>query len=244
MLKNIQKWLANPKRTYVEGLSFFNNYASKKQKESFSAFLNDIDQSQPVSQFDKSGKFSILINQVVHVENRLKYNPDLFVQAVADKKDDAPVLDPAKPVSLDELPDSFATDRTRLKEIIPMMAKLHADMANNKLPDDKRLLLVQDLLSLDDERRAIWARIDEFAKGNTIEVVVSEEESAVLESGVALGIQLAKKIDNLKEKIARNEESIRVNTKNKKPHLAKSAEERLVKYRQELEELQKATGNV
>ncbi len=246
MIKNIQKWLANSKRTYAEGLSFFNDFASKKQRESFATFLNDIDLNEPVSQFDKAGKFPILINQVVHVEQRLRSNPELFVQGKkgATEKQQTPAV-PVAPaaITVDTLPELFTEDKARIKEIIPIMAKLHAEMANNKLPDDKRLELVKDLLSLDDERRAIWARVDEYANGNKLDVIVSEEETVVRESGVSLGIQLAKKIDQLKEKIGRNEESIRVNTKNKKPHLAKSAEKRLVQYRKELAELQQATGH-
>ena len=247
MLKDIQQWLGNPKRKYAEGLSFFNSYASKKQKENFALFLNDIDLNEPVSQFDKAGKFPILINQVVYVEKRLKSNPELFVQGKKGATEKQQTVNaPSAPatITLDTLPESFQEDKARIKEIIPIMAKLHAEMANNKLPDDKRLELVKDLLSLDDERRAIWARVDEYANGNKLDVIVSEEETVVRESGVSLGIQLAKKIDQLKEKIGRNEESIRVNTKNDKPHLAKSAEVRLVKYRQELKDLQKATGNV
>src|SRR5690606_17795705 len=67
--------------------------------------------------------------------------------------------------ALNQLPPNFSPAVTRLKELVPYMAKVHADMAA-EIADDKRKLLRIQLVELDDERRRIWERIDNYLQGN------------------------------------------------------------------------------
>ena len=237
MLIKISTWLSNPKRKYKDGLAIFNALASDAQKKNFSAFFEK-GKAQVTGQFDI--KFTTLVNQVVFIQNRIKQDPEAFKQAIAkaDKQPDHNV-DTNKKVDsesqsnktdIDSLPEELKPVRKRISEIIPLMAKLHAEMANEKLADDKRLPIIKELVALDDERRACWSKIDNYDP--------SDEEIQIEAKTIAMGADIQKRIDQLKENIARNEKSIEVNKKKNKTTLIDSAQKRLKKYRNELTELQ------
>ena len=147
---------------------------------------------------------------------------------------------PGEKGTLDSLPAEFDAAKARLKEIIPIMAKLHADMANETLADDKRLLIVKDLVSLDVERRTIWARIDDFLANGGTQIEKSTDEKLIEEQSLALGAQMQKRIDQLRENISRNEKSLLAAQEKKNKMLIANAEKRIVKYKEELETLESA----
>ena len=74
MLKHIQTWLANPKRSYAEGLAIFEAAASadikKKYLEYFQKNKNASGQFHPA--------YCLLINKVVQIEYKMNLNPDAF----------------------------------------------------------------------------------------------------------------------------------------------------------------------
>ncbi|MEL7600582.1 MAG: hypothetical protein AAGU18_10865 [Proteiniphilum sp.] len=147
---------------------------------------------------------------------------------------------PGEKSTLDSLPAEFDAAKARLKEIIPIMAKLHADMANETLADDKRLLIVKDLVSLDAERRAIWARIDNFLANGGTPIEKSADETLIEEKTLALGAQMQKRIDQLRENISRSEKSLAAAVEKGNKMLIANAEKRIVKYKEELETLESA----
>lgn len=231
-MKQIQNWLSNPKRKYSDGLAYFNRFAAQKQKETFGAFLNDVKENETINQFDQAGRFQVLINQVLFVEKRLKASPELYLEA---KSDDAtaPVNIPDDTIS--GIPEDFIDERDRLKEIIPIMARLHAEIANETIADDKRLLIVRDLVKLDDERRAIWNKIDSAG----VEVEKTEEEKIVENSMMALGAKTALRIGQLKGYITRNQDGLEKHIKAGNQKKADNARDKIAAYVKELEELQK-----
>lgn len=109
----------------------------------------------------------------------------------------------------------------------------------NAVADDVRFELVRKLVSLDDERTAIWRRIDDYAAGRNISVDVPDDDAFVRESAVALGAKIAKKRMQLQQNITRTEKAIAVNEKNGKKKLAESARKRLAVYKEELAKLEK-----
>src|SRR5690554_992739 len=275
MLKKIQIWLANKNRKYSEGLAYFNEFASDKQKESFGKYLNAV-KSEDISQFDNEGRFPLLINQVLFCERRIKSSPAQFVASKTKKKaminteglsggkkDEASKVDKNSPnvpddntsgpdgdvtatadakqravTSLDQLPENFAPIRTRLKELVPYMAKVHADMAA-ELADDKRAVLRKELIALDDERRAIWKRIDKFLAGIPESNIEKEEAEKVLEQNMlVLGVDLAKRIGLLKSYIKRNTDSLKKHQAAGYEVKAASAQEKIDMYSKELAELE------
>lgn len=264
MLKEIQKWLANRNRKYSEGLAYFNKFASQKQKDSFGKYLNAV-KDDDISQYDTAGRFPVLVNQVLFCERRIKSSPEQFIEAQSKKKvkksavnieslsgkgivqdfkvpvkEQTPPADPNEPAisSLDQLPENFAPIRTRLKELVPYMAKVHADMAV-EIADDKRAELRKELIALDDERRAIWVRIDKFLAGIQVSKIDKDDaEKEVEQNMLILGHDLAKKIGLLKSYITRNTESLKKHQAAGNEKKAATAQEKIDMYSKELAELE------
>lgn len=255
MLKEIQKWLANRNRKYSEGLAYFNKFASQKQKDSFGKYLNAV-KDDDISQYDTAGRFPVLVNQVLFCERRIKSSPEQFIEAQSKKKvkksavnteglfgkgkEQTFLADPNEPAisSLDQLPENFAPIRTRLKELVPYMAKVHADMAA-EIADDKRAELRKELIALDDERRAIWVRIDKFLAGIQVSKIDKDDaEKEVEQNMLILGHDLAKKIGLLKSYITRNTESLKKHQAAGNEKKAATAQEKIDMYSKELAELE------
>lgn len=238
MLTKINAWLGNPKRKYNDGLEIFNAIASDVQKKNFKEYFEK-GRDQVTDQFDQ--KFTMLVNQVAFCQNRIKQDPDAFKQAIATTVADSDHIpdegkkvdsetESSKKTDLDKLPDALALVRARIAEIVPLMAKLHAEMSQEKLPDDKRMYIIQQLVGLDDERRACWAKIDSYEP--------SEEEKVIEQKTVAMGADIQKKIGQLKENIARNLEGVKKHTASKKMSYAAKAKENVEKYTDELAQLE------
>jgi hypothetical protein len=276
MLKEIRKWLNNPKRKYSEGLNYFNLFASQKQKDSFGQFLNGVDVDN-IAQYDADGRFPLLINQVVFCERRIKSSPEMFIQSTAEdpKSDKSPVkrapainlkgttggtdklpaftaigriTAPAAEIgtssnvnisALNQLPPNFSPAVTRLKELVPYMAKVHADMAA-EIADDKRKLLRIQLVELDDERRRIWERIDNYLQGNGQQESIdkSAEEKEVEENMLILGRDMARRIGQLRGYITRNQNSFNKFSKSGDKKKAASAKAKVEQYTKELNQLE------
>lgn len=238
MLTEIQKWLSNPKRKYAEGLDYFNRFASKKQKESFGDFLNEGNSES--FQFGGSGRFPILINQVVFVLQRIKSNPDLYKDSQYLKpvgsSPEAPHKFSEATHAVGELPASFETEKMRLKEIVPLMARIHADMSVETLADDKRAVLRSQLIDLDDERRAIWAKIDTGEGSASFDK--SEDERNVEMNMLELGRKSAQRIGSLRSYIRRNEEAAKKHEAAGNKKKAANAREKLEIYAKELKQLE------
>jgi chromosome segregation ATPase len=144
-----------------------------------------------------------------------------------------------KVVKYDDLPKDTKKLFDRTKEIVPLIAKIHSELSNEKLTDDERKKLAAELCSLDDERRSIWDKIDAWAEGK--DVMLSEPKALEYsDDPVVRGMQVGKRIERLKENIKRTENAIKVHTSTKKLNLAEKAKIRLDAYKSELEELEKA----
>lgn len=281
ILKNIQRWLANSKRDYHEGLRYFNLFASTSKKERYGQYLNDVPKSEKIrNDAGNSSRFSLLIDEIVRIEGDIRRNPNSFKQAIAQptKIESAQIQDTGTAVStktpqsgepklttdpgtagsgqspatkdpapiqiekstLDSLPSQFDESKARLKEIIPIMAKLHADMANEAMADDKRLLIVNDLVRLDAERRDIWSKIDAFLANGGTPIEKSPDEKLIEEQSLALGAKMQKRIDQLRENISRNEKSLITAQRKSNKILFDNAEKRIEKYKAELSMLEEA----
>lgn len=249
MLKKIDKWLKDPKRKYADGLAIFNELASKKQKTDFGEFLN---KGAADTQFDAAGRFPILINQVAFIMNKVRSNPTAFVavQTVATKtkapavkvintgeeseKGQAVITDPPAQIDINSLPEELSAERDRLKEIVPIMAKLHADMSDEKIADDKRAAIRAELVKLDDERRAIWNKIESFDPN----IEKNEEEKQVELNMFELGRQTTLRIGQLKYYITRNKEALAKFEAENNEKKAANARGKVELYEKELAELE------
>lgn len=78
MVNKIQKWLADPKRKYAEGLAFFMDLGSENLKKSYAEFLRLKVGEEDVKPFDS--RFPVLINKLNAILNKIKQNPEKYVQ--------------------------------------------------------------------------------------------------------------------------------------------------------------------
>jgi DNA repair exonuclease SbcCD ATPase subunit len=65
-----------------------------------------------------------------------------------------------KVVTEASMPTSIKKAYARIKEIAPLYASLHNDIANPDIEDEARKTLAEELCKLDDERRRLWKAID------------------------------------------------------------------------------------
>ena len=237
MVQKINTWLSNPKRKYAVGLQIFQALASDKQKSNFKEYFEK-DADLVKDQFDI--KFTTLVNQVAFISNRIKANPEAFKKAIGiDKGQETGEKEQGegdkgqetgdKKVDPDKLPEELQPVMARIKEIVPLMAKLHADMSNEPA-DDKRIPIIQELVKLDNERRRAWATIDNYEP--------SEEETHIEAKTIAMGADIQKRIVQLKELISRAKSKAKEHSSNGKKELAAKAVKRGEKYTDELAQLE------
>ena len=143
-----------------------------------------------------------------------------------------------KVVTYADMPKNLQKLYDRTKEIVPLMAKLHAEISVKNMPETLRKKLSEDLCKLDDERRAAWDTIDEWAyKGD----VVFDQPKKVEYSNdeFVRGLQIGKRIERCKEGINRAEKSIAAHKRNGNTAGEAKSTNRKERYEAELAELQK-----
>ena len=138
-------------------------------------------------------------------------------------------------VHFDNLPDEIRKLYERVKEITPLMANLHAEISVEKLHHMTRKKLVDQLIDLDDERRAAWDTIDDWSEGKTIEPVQEKVPLEYSTDNVAKGAQMARRIERLKENIIRSEKTL---NESDRELIKLNAQKRIDTYKLELEELE------
>jgi len=287
MLKNIQEWLADPKRKYADGLAIFKTAAAPEIKKKYGEYFSAVE-GEP-EQFDMH--FGMLINKVSDIENKMRINPDAFkdltllVAPVDNSKEIAAkeaeistlkatietlqskeiesteIEDNATVISLteaeeklmaleteletlkekrgisivqyDNLPEDIKKLYDRVKAITPLMASLHADISVEEIHPNTRKSLAKKLCDLDDERRLAWDAIDVWSEGKTVEPTL--EANSFSDDVLAKGMQIARRMERLKENINRAKESA---GNADRETIKESALKRIEKYEKELAELQ------
>lgn len=244
MISKLQNWLNNPKRKYTDGVAIFMTVATAQQKTNFATFFQSVDNGDKIDQFDIH--FTTLVNQLAFSMRQIQSNPKLLEKLAAIKADepkaDKPEGDQTPPPTDQTpppLPPEFEVHQERLKELIPLMARAHAEMADEKIADDKRAKLRRELVEMDKERRSIWAEIDKYVEDGTApDVELSEEEIDVVENMIKLGAQTALRIGQLKGYITRGLKTLQEHLDAGKDKLAATAQEKLDKWVVELAELE------
>ena len=88
----------------------------------------------------------------------------------------------------------------RIKEITPLYASLHNDIANPEIPAEERQPMAEELCKLDDERRKLWKQIDTWAEGKG-NIELTEKRPNFSDNPVVRGIEIARHIKRLKQNI-------------------------------------------
>jgi len=136
-------------------------------------------------------------------------------------------------VALKDMPEDLQKKYERNQQITPLMAKYHADMSVEGLHPSTREKTVKLLLELDDERRQNWEDIDAWSEGRQTEDFTIEVPAYDADPTIA-GAQMARRVERLKENIARSKD---VADKSEKETIKVNALKRIETYESELAEL-------
>lgn len=256
MIKKLNNWLQDSGRKYAEGVAMFAELGSQAQKENFLEYFQSGVELEKIGRYDS--RFTILVNQLTIVRRRLQTDPAALAKAAKtasakvlhisakaenDKSKDGKKqdIDPDKPpFDVNNLPEELTPSWARLKEIVPLMARVHADMSNEALADDKRGVLRVELINLDDERREIWSKIDQFQKDGLIDTLPKPDgEEQVEQNMLQLGAEIQREISNLRSNVTRNTNDVKKYAKAGDKDKEAKAQERLDAYKTQLAELEK-----
>lgn len=140
-------------------------------------------------------------------------------------------------ISGNQLPEALREKYERTREIIPLMAAIHAELKDTAITDEERKAKAEELCKLDDERRKIWDEIDKYLEGKNI-AVATDKSLEYSEEPITRGMQIANRIARLKENIKRASDSIKkYEAADNKNGIAR-ATKRHEAYIQELKQLQ------
>lgn len=139
-------------------------------------------------------------------------------------------------VKYDDMSDDIQKLYDRNREITPIMAKIHAEISVEKLHYKTREKLVAELLKLDDERRANWDMIDDWCEGKEPQTPIEKEVIPYSQDKVIAGAQMARRVEALKENIARSTKTAETA---EREVIKENALKRVDAYKIELEDLLK-----
>ncbi|MBR3021064.1 MAG: hypothetical protein IKH59_01710 [Bacteroidaceae bacterium] len=243
--EKLNKWLQGPRRDYAEGLVLFDVLADKEMQDRYGSFLH--------AEAAPSGlHFNMLLDKLGRLAQVIRANPLLFQEKMEREFLPSAVPEPArhvpddkveelrfsrpghgvKVVTYPELPEELRQKYDRIKEIVPLMAKLHANLSNTDPVTAGKL--ADQLCKLDDERRRLWDELDAWADGKTQTTPVKKEESDVVK-----GMELTRSLKRLRDNIRTSIKAAEKYASEGNAAAAEKARERLARYKQELEELKK-----
>jgi hypothetical protein len=126
----------------------------------------------------------------------------------------------------------------RIKEIAPLYASLHNDVANPDISDEERKALAEDLCKLDEERRSLWKQIDSWAEGKG-ELQLEQKRPVFSNNDVVRGFEIARRIKRLKQNITNSKAAADRAEKDGKKNVQQNALDRIANYETELAALEK-----
>lgn len=143
-----------------------------------------------------------------------------------------------KVVTEASMPTSIKKAYARIKEIAPLYASLHNDIANPDLEDEKRKSLAEELCKLDDERRKLWKAIDTWAEGKGT-LSLDAKRPVFSNNPVVRGIELARHVKRLKQNIVNSQRSADKAKEDGRQVVYDNAMSRIAEYEEELAEIEK-----
>lgn len=178
---------------------------------------------------DKSGEIDQLQAELEEAQEELQELQDQFA-----------LLRPgAKIATYSSLPDNIRTIFDEVRQITPLYAALFTEMQNEALTPEQRKLIADQVHELWTRRAKLWDQIDAWAEGKQIQLKTEVQKTEELPADQLLkGMQIANRIERLRENIRRTETSIAQHEKNGKLNLRQKAEQRLADYKRELAELE------
>ena len=145
-----------------------------------------------------------------------------------------------KVVTYSSLPKAQRDMYDEIRQLVPLYASYFAEMGNEKLTEEERLPIAQEVERIDKRRSELWDDLDEWAESSGVKLAmeVAELKTDAPVSDVQKGIEMAKRIERLQENIRRTKASIEKHKDSGKLNLQRTAENRLAAYEKELKSLE------
>ena len=143
-----------------------------------------------------------------------------------------------KVVTEASMPTSIKKAYARIKEIAPLYASLHNDIANPDIEDEARKTLAEELCKLDDERRRLWKAIDTWSEGKGT-LTLDAKRPVFSDNPVVRGIELARHVKRLKQNIVNSQRSADKAKEDGRQVVYDNAMSRIAGYEKELAEIEK-----
>jgi DNA repair exonuclease SbcCD ATPase subunit len=143
-----------------------------------------------------------------------------------------------KVVTEASMPTSIKKAYARIKEIAPLYASLHNDIANPDIEDEARKTLAEELCKLDDERRRLWKAIDTWSEGKGT-LNLDAKRPVFSDNPVVRGIELARHVKRLKQNIVNSQRSADKAKEDGRQVVYDNAMSRIAGYEKELAEIEK-----
>lgn len=142
-----------------------------------------------------------------------------------------------KIITEESLTPSMRKAYDRIKEITPLYASLHNDIANQDIPAEERQPMAEELCKLDDERRKLWKQIDSWAEGKG-PLQLEEKRPEFSDNSIVRGIEIARQIKRLKNNIANSKAAAERAKEDGKQTVMQNALDRIAKYEAEIAALE------
>lgn len=142
-----------------------------------------------------------------------------------------------KVVTEASMPAGIKKSYARIKEIAPLYASLHNDIANPAIADEERKGLAEQLCKLDDERRRLWKQIDDWSEGKG-ELKLDEARPAYSDDPVVRGFELARAVKRLKQNIRNSRQAAEKAKTDGRQVVYDNAMQRIAGYEKELAEIE------
>lgn len=191
------------------------------------------------TEIDKS--VSDVQDDVSDLDDRV-YSLEHVVRSQGDSIDELSdrVEDLSKPgvkvVTEASMPPSIRKVYDRIKDIVPLYARLHADISHADISNDERQKLAKQLCDLDDERRRLWGRIDAWSEGKKVEL--EAERPQYSEDPVVRGYEYARAVHRLKDNIRNSQKAADKAKKDGRTVVYENAMRRIEGYEKELMDIE------
>lgn len=137
-------------------------------------------------------------------------------------------------IALADMPDDIRKAYDRVREITPLMAKIHSEIAVEKIHHKTREKLVKQLCDFDDERRANWDLIDNWSEGKKTVVAEQPKELTYDADPIIAGAQKLRRVLKLEENLKNSQ--VTFDTTDKEV-IKQNAAKRIEAYQIELSQL-------
>lgn len=225
----------------MEEIIVVKTLSEEERKEVLQVRLTTIKESQEIIE-DLKERISILESDTEGNSDELislqhQFEEKMSEMSALRSEVDALQMPGIKIITEESLTPAIRKAYSRIKEIAPLYASLHNDIANPDISDEERKSLAEELCKLDDERRRLWKQIDDWSEGKG-NLKLDEKRPVFSENSIVRGFEIARQIKRLKQNIINSKSAAERAEKEGKKTVMQNALDRISAYNAELKVLE------